>query len=91
MTMLTRSMLSLTLGMLLSGRAAGAGGRPPITVSAPAPRTWALYHRFNGCPVFVTRGPVWSASQQADAEIQVGSAFYSVDTIRSTPLRTSGL
>ncbi len=62
-----------------------------VTWSASAPRTWGLYHRVNGCPVFVTHGPVWSASEQADAEIQVGSAFYSVDTMRSTPLRTSGL
>ena len=62
-----------------------------VTWSASAPGTWGLYHRVNGCPVFVTHGPVWSASEQADAEIQVGSAFYSIDTMRSVPLRTTGL
>ncbi len=68
----------------------GANGNA-VTWSASAPGTWGLYHRVNGCPVFVTHGPVWSASEQADTEIQVGSAFYSIDTTRSAPLRTSGL
>ncbi len=68
----------------------GANGNA-VTWSASAPGTWGLYHRVNGCPVFVTHGPVWSASEQADTEIQVGSAFYSIDTMRSAPLRTSGL
>lgn len=68
----------------------GANGNA-VTWSASAPGTWGLYHRVNGCPVFVTHGPVWSASEQADTEIQVGSAFYSIDTMSSAPLRTSGL
>ncbi len=62
-----------------------------VTWNASAPGTWGLYHRVNGCPVFATHGPVWSASEQADAEIQVGSAFYSIDAMRSAPLRTTGL